>query len=231
MNEQSNPTEETPDDFLFIWACGFELAIGIIALIVAWFAEIDARAYIGPLEELTWQGIGGDVAIGLLASLPLLGAITLLMRIEHESIAAIKRLADAPTMKALLSLSTVELLILSLCAGIGEELAFRGCILPLVTALPLAGGEIPNPYQVGESFSVAIPSLLVAAVVFSSIGFGMLHPITKLYVFVASLMGVYFAALLIFSGSLVVPIVAHAAYDAAQFLIAKRELEATGDLV
>ena len=227
LNEPATPSEEeAPDEFLFAWACGFELAIGLVGLVVAWVVGIDARAYIGELESFTWQSLGIDLGIGLIASLPMLAAISLMMKIPHESIAAIKRLADAPTMKALLSLSTAELLTLSVCAGIGEELAFRGCLLPMITALPDVTGNLHNHYSVGDSFTLAVPALLGAAVVISSIGFGMLHPITKLYVAVATLMGAYFAMLLILTESLVVPIIAHAAYDAAQFLMAKREMAA-----
>ncbi|MCA9140991.1 MAG: CPBP family intramembrane metalloprotease [Planctomycetales bacterium] len=226
MNEESQPSEEMPDDFLFAWACGFELAIGAIGLLIAWFVGIDARAYLGRLEDLTWQSLGRDLGIGVLASLPMLAAVALLMKIPHDSIVAINRLADVPTMKALLSLPHGELLVLSLCAGIGEELAFRGCMLPWLTAVRDATGQLQNNFNVGDSFATAVPSLLVVAVMVSSIGFGMLHPITKLYVVIASLMGVYFAALLIMTDSLLVPIVAHAAYDAAQFFIAKREIDA-----
>lgn len=225
MNEESPFSEETPDEFLFVWACGFELSIGAAGLGLAWLLGVDARAYLGRIDQLTWQSVGTELAIGAAASIPMLIAISLLMKIPHEAIDAIKRLSDAPTMKALLSLSVGELLALSLCAGIGEEVAFRGFLLPWITAMHDATGQTANPFEVGDSFQTAVPGLLAAALVCSSIGFGMLHPITKLYVVVASLMGAYFAVLLIATDSLLVPIVAHAVYDAAQFLIAKRELE------
>ncbi|PAY17801.1 CPBP family intramembrane metalloprotease [Rhodopirellula sp. SM50] len=226
MNEETPPPEDVPDDFLFVWACGFELAIGLAGLLLAWLLGVDARAYLGRIDKLAWKSVAIELGIGALASIPMLIAISLLMKIRHEAIDALKRLSDAPTMKALLSLSPAELLTVSICAGIGEELAFRGCLLPWLTAVQDATGQIDNPFQVGDSFSVAVPGVLAAAVLVSSIGFGLLHPITKLYVFIASLMGVYFAALMIATDSLLVPIVAHAAYDAAQFLIAKREIEA-----
>ncbi len=226
MNEDTPPQEEASDEFLFVWACGFELAIGLAGLLLAWLLGIDARAYLGRIDKLAWKSVAVELGIGVVASIPMLIAITLLMKIPHDAIDAIKRLSDAPTMKALLSLSHGELLTLSLCAGIGEELAFRGCLLPWLTAAGGSDGPLSNPFQVGDSFSEAVPGLLAAAVLVSSIGFGLLHPITKLYVLVASLMGIYFAALMIATDSLLVPIVTHAAYDAAQFLIAKRELDA-----
>lgn len=225
MNDEVNPAEETPDDFLFVWACGFELAIGVVGLAIASAVGLDARAYLGRLDQLTWQSVGIDLGIGAIASIPMLIAIALLMKVPHESITAIKRLSDVPTMKALLSLSRLELITLSVCAGIGEELAFRGCLLPWIASLRDSNAPMANTFDVGDSLRSAAPAMLTAAVVLSSIAFGLLHPITKLYVFVASLMGVYFAALMIATDSLLVPIIAHAAYDAAQFLIAKRDIE------
>ena len=213
---------------MFVWACGFELAIGIVGLTLGWILGVDARAYIGQVKDLTWQSVGIDLGIGVVASIPMTIAIALLMRVPHESITAIKRLSDAPTMKALLSLTRIELLTLSVCAGIGEELAFRGFLLPWITAIGGSSITSANPFAVGDSFRTAAPAMLAAAVAFSSIAFGLLHPITKLYVLVAALMGVYFAALLILTDSLVVPIIAHAVYDATQFLIAKREIPEEG---
>ena len=51
----------------------------------------------------------------------------------------------------------------------------------------------------------------------------MVHTITKLYIFLAALMGLYFGALLVISGNLLVPI---AAYDAVQLLLASRKTKA-----
>ncbi|MCO8122066.1 CPBP family intramembrane metalloprotease [Stieleria sp. TO1_6] len=226
LNEDTSPAEDPPDEFLFVWACGFELAIGLVGLTIAWVVGFDARAYIDRIDEIAWRSIAIQSGIGVLAAIPMLIVIALLMKIPHESISAIKRLSENPTMKVLLSLSRAELLMLSICAGIGEELAFRGCLLPWLTALQDPTATTINPFTVGDSFQLANPSLLATAVLFSSIAFGMLHPITKLYVLVATLMGIYFAMLLVVTDSLLVPIVAHAAYDAVQFLMAKREEEA-----
>ena len=67
------------------------------------------------------------------------------------------------------------------------------------------------------------PELL--ALLLSSAVFGFFHPITKMYILLAGLMGVYFGVLLMWSGNLLVPIVAHAAYDAVQLLMTKRQVE------
>ena len=60
------------------------------------------------------------------------------------------------------------------------------------------------------------------ALVASSLVFGLFHPITKLYIFLAALMGLYFGGLLLYTGNLLVPIAAHATYDAVQLILTAR---------
>ena len=71
--------------------------------------------------------------------------------------------------KTLLSLSPVELILISICAGVGEELLFRGWLLYWLAGYAPAGAE-SRMFEYG------------AALVASSIAFGLVHPITKLYV-------------------------------------------------
>ncbi|OYP36026.1 CPBP family intramembrane glutamic endopeptidase [Rhodopirellula sp. MGV] len=223
MDEDQIPINDSPDELMFAWACGFELAIGLVGLIIAAAIGFDARAYLPRIEEADALVVLKQFGIGAAASVPMLLAVYLLMKVPHKGIRAIKRLSDSPMMQSILSLSYPELIILSLCAGIGEELAFRGCLLPWFAAIEDPSSSLINPYDVGDSFAVAAPSMLATAVVFSSVAFGMLHPITKLYIVIASIMGVYFGVLLIATESLLVPIVAHATFDAVQFVIAKRD--------
>jgi membrane protease YdiL (CAAX protease family) len=225
LREELNETEESSLDTLFIWSCGFELAIGLLGLIVAWGAGFDARVYLDRIGELSWQSTGYEILLGAIAAAPMAIAIWLLMKVPHEAIESIKRLGDDPTMKALLSLGYLELFTLSLCAGVGEEVAFRGCLLPWLATI--GGPDLPASadFKIGERLMTASPLVLGLAVTASSFAFGMLHPITKLYVAVATLMGVYFAGLMIATDSLLVPIVTHAVYNASQFAFAKRDLE------
>ena len=66
---------------------------------------------------------------------------------------------------------------------------------------------------------------LGAAVLISPVLFGALHPVTKLYFALATIMGAYFAALMLLSDSLLIPIVAHAAYDAMQLLVSRYRMQ------
>ncbi len=81
--------------------------------------------------------------------------------------------------------------LLSIVAGIGEELLFRGV---LQTAL-----DRHFPVLV----AIALPSFL----------FGALHARTLFYAVAAGIAGAYFGILFWGTGSLFAPIVTHAAYD------------------
>ena len=70
----------------------------------------------------------------------------------------------------------------------------------------------------GATSSLTVGIALVA----SSLVFGLFHPITKLYIFLAALMGLYFGGLVLYTGNLLVPIAAHATYDAVQLILTAR---------
>jgi len=225
VSEPSDSSDDAPLDSLFLMACGFELAIGVIGLLLGWAIGPDARLYLPVAGETSVQRLVTDGAVGVAAALPMVAVVWVLMKLSWEPIEQIKRLGDDPMMRRLLRLGRGELGTISLCSGIGEELAFRGWLFPMLVGFS-AGGP-GRAFQAGDSFAAADPVALGLATVFSSMAFGVLHPITRLYVVITGLMGVYFAALLVVTDSLLVPIVAHASYNAAQFLIAKRETEQT----
>jgi membrane protease YdiL (CAAX protease family) len=85
----------------------------------------------------------------------------------------------------------VDLALLSLVAGIGEELLCRGVLQPVLGR------------WLGPAFGLAAASLL----------FGLLHPVSWLYIVLAGLLGAYLGFLYLATGNLLGPIVAHALYD------------------
>ncbi len=91
--------------------------------------------------------------------------------------------------------SVLELALISLIAGIGEELLFRGLVQDgLATWL---GGTV------GICVGVAASSLV----------FGLAHALTTTYAVLATLVGVYLGILFLLTGNLLAPIAAHAVYD------------------
>ncbi len=84
-----------------------------------------------------------------------------------------------------------KLALVSLLAGVGEELFFRGVIQPvLIGWMGIAAG------------------LLAASVVF-----GLLHAITPTYALLATAVGAYLGWIALASGNLLGPMIAHGAYD------------------
>lgn len=209
----SDPHDELPpqtSDDLFKTAVLFELSLGAIALILGWTLGPDARAMIPKLTlENSWPVVSG-ILYGCGAAIPVVIFIDLIRRLPFESVRQLERLGESGVFKALMELRGIELVLISICAGVGEELLFRGWLMGF-----LASGGEGGP----SSFELA------AALVASSIAFGLVHPITKLYVFIAALMGIYFGVLLIWTENLLVPIAAHAAYDAIQLIISSRHDE------
>jgi hypothetical protein len=83
------------------------------------------------------------------------------------------------------------LALISVLAGFGEEMLFRGLLQSLFTQ------------WLGFWFGVLIANLF----------FGLAHLITPAYAVIATLMGVYLGCLWVGSDNLLTPIVAHAVYD------------------
>lgn len=80
---------------------------------------------------------------------------------------------------------------LSLLAGVGEELLFRGVIQIVLT----------------DWLNAPIAILLTALL------FGLAHAISRAYFIMATLMGLYMGLIFLWSGNLLLPILIHALYD------------------
>lgn len=211
MDDSEEYEGQTADD-VFRTAVIFESALGLLALFLGWLIGPDARELVPKLDfaELNWEAwspVVSGLFFGTIAAIPMLLMIAVLRRLPLESVRKLERLSDDGMLKLLLKLGPAELLLISVCAGVGEELLFRGWLMQWLSGGP---GEV-GPIELG------------VGLVGSSIAFGLVHPITKLYIVVASIIGLYLGVLLLLSGNLLVPIAAHAAYDAVQLLMTSRE--------
>ncbi len=208
--DETESTEQSPDE-VFLTAVLFEGALGLLALLLGWAIGPSARALIPEFGPNQWWPILSGLLYGCLAAVPVLLIVELIRRIPWEPVRELERLTDDGMIKTLLTLRPSELIVISICAGIGEELLFRGWLMYwLVEGGTMTTSGSPSPLALG------------AALVVSSIVFGLFHPITKLYIVLAALMGVYFGALVIYTENLLVPIAAHATYDAVQLIMTAR---------
>ena len=205
---ESQPTEHSHDE-IFLTVVLSETALAVVAIFLGWAIGPSARAMVPEFDAANWWPIGSGLIYGCLAAVPLLILIELLRRIPWEPIRQLERLTDDGMFKLLLELRPSELIVISICAGVGEELLFRGWLM----------------YWIIQSADLSIPPIVivVVALLASSIVFGLFHPLTPLYVVLASLMGLYFGALVLLTDNLLIPIAAHAAYDAVQLIMTSRD--------
>ena len=167
----------------FYFACFTEAALVGVAAIVG------AALRHGMFEELRWRV--ADAAWGIAGTGPMLLGFAWLLRSNGSFAADIRRFFEHVIRPVFGGWSVTQLAVISLLAGICEEALFRGA---------LQGGLV--------RVMGTVPALVVA-----SVAFGLAHPISKQYIVAAAVVGFLLGELLILTGNLLAPIVAHALYD------------------
>lgn len=153
-----------------------------------------------PASSLRWNA--EEAWAGVAATLPMLAAFVAVICWPVGPLARIKQVSDELIRPLFARCSVAELALVSAAAGFGEELLFRGL---LQTVLEDRFGW-------------------VAGLCLASVVFGLLHFITASYAVYAALMGGYLGGVWLFSGNLLVVMVAHALYDflALVYLVRRR---------
>ena len=154
------------------------------ALLTGWLMGRDA------LATFTWSA--SDALWGLVATVPPLLVFLACLRWPVAGLRRIQQFCEEVLAPALASCSFAELALLSLLAGVGEEMLFRGVLQP--ACADWLGG----------------PWLGLAA---ASVLFGLAHAVTFTYVVYAALMGAYLGWIWLATGNLLTVIVIHSVYD------------------
>ena len=178
------PSEADGSRAILRAAFAIEGGLGVIALAIGMFL---ARR---PLDQIQWTAAGAG--LGLLAACPMLFALWLMTRWPVGPLAQLDALVRRLVVPLFRQSATWELLVVSAMAGFGEELLFRGVA------------------QTGIEQLTGSPWLAIVA---AAAIFGLAHPISVTYAVLAGVIGLYLGWLLLASENLLVPIVAHAAYD------------------
>jgi membrane protease YdiL (CAAX protease family) len=183
-------------------AIAFELSLGAVAVIVGWLLGYSPLSRVGSsLTQLLWFA-----GLGAAATLPMLLGLWASLACPLEPFVRLRRLVAELVPRLFPGAGVPELAIVSMAAGIGEELLFRGLVQDGLSSW------VDQPF--GAWLGLAAASLL----------FGLAHPVSPLYVFLATLTGAYLGWLLIVTGSLVTPVVAHATYDLVALVLVSRWL-------
>lgn len=179
----SEPTRKVRLSPSFWVGSVIESSLLMVALGLAWlFGQ--------PLfSDLHWSL--NDLLLGLAVSAPLFVVFWWMLRSTLPPLARIRRLLVTGLRPYFAQWSLLQLAIISLLAGICEEVLFRSVIQGTLSA------------NAGPLMAVIIASAL----------FGLAHLITLAYAVIAAAIGAYLGVLWLLSGNLLVPITAHAAYD------------------
>jgi membrane protease YdiL (CAAX protease family) len=166
----------------------FEGGLGAVALFVGWLLGyspfIDQSQT--PLVAIGW---------GIAATGPLFAVLLVLDRFPIGPLRRVRQIAEEVILQMFGGASYVQLAVVSIAAGIGEELLFRGLVQAGLSEL------IPGEFAPWIALAVA------------SVLFGVCHWLNTTYAILAMLAGAYFGLLLIATENLWAPIVAHATYD------------------
>lgn len=180
MSENDQPTDRQG---IVLLAITVEGGLIIIAWILGWI--------LGPLplEHFTFTALG--TLHGVLATIPI---FLVFLATYHYPIGPLRRLKQVSAEfigPVLASCTVIDMLGISILAGLGEEMLFRGVLQ--------------------AAFDQWMPFWL--ALVLASVLFGVLHAITPAYAVLATVMGAYLGWLYHFTGNLFVPSLVHALYD------------------
>ena len=121
----------------------------------------------------------------------MLAVMLLITHFPLGPLARLNRVVNEVILPLFESCSGLDFATISLLAGVGEELLFRGVIQA----------------RLAQWLSPA------AGLVLASILFGLAHTITAAYAVLATIFGLYLGGLWLWSGNLLVAITAHAIYD------------------
>ncbi|MEE4304558.1 MAG: CPBP family intramembrane glutamic endopeptidase [Wenzhouxiangella sp.] len=155
----------------------------LLALALAWLFGLRPWARI----EISWSSL----ALGLAGTVPLAAALLAVPAGRWRWLDELTGLVRGFLELLFRNAPPGAVLLVSVLAGVGEELLFRGVVQD-----GLAASSSPT-------VGILVASLL----------FGAAHAVSLPYLAVATVMGLYLGVLYHWSGNLLVPILVHALYD------------------
>jgi membrane protease YdiL (CAAX protease family) len=165
----------------------FEGSLAVLAVCIGWALDRSPTS--------TFHLNSFDLGWGILATLPPAVFFWLCINIPWRPFTKIMQVLDDTFIPMFRQCRMIELFIIALLAGLGEEMLFRGILQTWVA------DKVGGPYGIGVGLCVS------AAV------FGLLHSVTPTYALLAAGIGLYLGVIWLATGNLLVPITSHALYD------------------
>lgn len=192
--KEDAPTTIALNGSTLSWALCFEVGLGLLALMLGHLTEVWPAARLWPISPAIF-------IIGLVSAVPPLLIMLSLRRVTWPFLQELTDFVDEKLTPMFRGLSVVELGLLSLAAGWGEELLFRGLI----------------------QAEVAHGTNIVVGIVLASFVFGLVHFMSPAYFVMAFSISIYFGWLFWQFDSLWVPILGHAAYDFLMLMYMRKQ--------
>ncbi len=183
-----------------------EGGLALAALTIGWCVSIN------PVEHLSWDWLA--LVWGVLATVPTFAIFWLTYRYPVSSLRKIRDFLSRELAPSLSNLHWYDLILLSILAGVSEELLFRGLLQPWI----------------GRACDSAWAGQLLTNLVF-----GVVHWVTPLYALLACVIGNYLSWLVTLTQptNLLTPMVTHTIHDYLAFLVIvaeyRRNREMTND--
>jgi membrane protease YdiL (CAAX protease family) len=148
----------------------------------------------GGLKAELWSGFSvswGATVYALLLCLPMLAMLYLTVRSHWKHLSRLTKEIDEKVTPIFAQCKFIDLVVIALFAGLGEELFFRGWLQ----------GALTNRFDVWAG-------ILIASAIF-----GFAHYLSPTYAIYAGLTGLYLGVIYRVSGNLYVVMIIHALYD------------------
>jgi membrane protease YdiL (CAAX protease family) len=171
----------------FAMAVVVEGALTLIGLLLAGLFGVPLRELIPEAgEPLAWAMVRG-----VLVTVPMVAVFFLLVHVPWPSLRQLRQQVESLIHEMFPAASISQFALIAVLAGVGEELLFRGVLQTLLV-----------------SWTTPVLGLAIGSLVF-----GAAHALSKLYFFLATLIGLCFGWLVLHYQDLVAPMVAHSLYD------------------
>jgi membrane protease YdiL (CAAX protease family) len=173
-------------------ALAFEGGIGLVALALGWYFGVP------PLGSVVAQSAASGLLAtfwGLAVAVPLFVALVVWDRTGTGWMRHLRAVVQQQVVPLFRGTTTWQLLAISLAAGVGEELLYRGLL------------------QVGLARWIGEPHGTWVALLVASVFFGVCHWVTGEYALLATVIGLALGGLFLATGNLLAPIAMHALYD------------------
>jgi uncharacterized protein len=170
-----------------VTAAAFEGGLALFAVGLGWALDLP------PMETFRWSW--PDLGWGIVATLPPLTLLGLCLYLPWEPLRKILRLLNETVLPLFRQCGLMEIAVIALLAGLGEEMLFR----PIV--------------QEGLSRWIGLPYGPACGLIAAAVFFGLLHGMTLAYAILAAVIGLYLGIVWKLNGNLMIPIVTHALYD------------------